>query len=65
MELGLELYSGEVIESFSRRFYPCFNGIRVGTKGYAAYIRSGNRVSILVLMELGLERRKGNASVND
>ena len=40
-------------------FYPCFNGIRVGTWNRRSYNKSYNKsyskVSILVLMELGLE----------
>ena len=36
-------------------FYPCFNGIRVGTTGLVADYIGQHSVSILVLMELGLE----------
>ena len=36
-------------------FYPCFNGIRVGTKMTFEYEYFSHEVSILVLMELGLE----------
>ena len=32
MELGLEHRLKELISTDIRRFYPCFNGIRVGTE---------------------------------
>ena len=38
------------------RFYPCFNGIRVGTAGQSHHWQTQDGVSILVLMELGLEQ---------
>ena len=39
-----------------RGFYPCFNGIRVGTKKKHKKGEPDIIVSILVLMELGLEQ---------
>ena len=36
-------------------FYPCFNGIRVGTRHKLHNKKLPYQVSILVLMELGLE----------
>ena len=58
MELGLE-HRLEAWRWFGvnvKSFYPCFNGIRVGTKIRIQPRNTRITVSILVLMELGLEQ---------
>ncbi len=57
MELGLELKLELPKEFMLKCFYPCFNGIRVGTETIMYNIQVELAVSILVLMELGLELR--------
>ena len=56
MELGLEHKKSKLMLSSFISFYPCFNGIRVGTKWQDLNLHTILYVSILVLMELGLER---------
>ena len=57
MELELEPYTGDAKVLNTMGFYPCFNGIRVGTLVLFYYSLHNLQVSILVLMELELERR--------
>ena len=56
MELGLEQREERPLVEQEQSFYPCFNGIRVGTALNTRPIMKDNKVSILVLMELGLEQ---------
>ena len=51
-EEGKEIF---IVEEIS--FYPCFNGIRVGTQLTIYTNATMAGVSILVLMELGLEHQ--------
>ena len=57
MELGLEQVLQVNLLNNYLSFYPCFNGIRVGTNVEELSEAIEDVVSILVLMELGLEHR--------
>ena len=57
MELGLELGLYVRMDTNEPCFYPCFNGIRVGTHTKNKALHLLIWVSILVLMELGLEHK--------
>ena len=56
MELPLQLYQSQSNSVIDLRFNPCFNGTTSATDGRCKSMGRKLEVSILVLMELPLQR---------